>query len=135
MKFYGRSSDDKTLFPSNNSSDFKFHLLKRRLFTQFAKVAILEAIFPPTETGEIVYILSNLPIHTQVGDEERRLLRVLYLPESKISRCIEFSPPLYITLAQGEVSEIRIAIKNKKGEYAKFNTKADTIVLLEIKQQ
>lgn len=133
MKFYGRSSDDAVLYTSNHNANFKFNLLKRKIFTQFAKVALLEAIFPPTDEGEIVYVLSNLPIHTQIGDEERRLLRVLYLPESKVSRCIEFSPPLFIQLCVGEVSEIRIAIKNKKGEYIKFEPKSDTIVLLEIK--
>jgi hypothetical protein len=133
MKFYGRSSDDKVIFSSNNNSNFKFNLLKRRVFTEFSKVALLEAIFPATDAGEIVYIYSNLPIHTQVGDEERRLLRVLYLPESKVPRCIEFSPPLFVGLAHNDVSEIRIAIKNKKGGYIEFDTSFDTIVLLEIK--
>jgi hypothetical protein len=133
MKFYGRSGDDKVIFSANNNSNFKFNLLKRKTFTEFARVAILEAIFPATDAGEIIYILSNLPIQTQIGDEERRLLRVLYLPESKIPRCIEFSPPLFVSLAHNEVSEIRIAIKNKKGEYIDFDTSFDTIVLLEIK--
>lgn len=133
MKFYARSSDDKVIFSSNTNSEFKFNLLKRRIFTEHAKVAILEAIFPPTDVGEIIYILSNLPIHTQLGDEERRLLRVLYLPESKVPRCIEFSPAFYVTLAHKEVSEIRIAIKNKKGEYIKFDTSSDTLLLFEIK--
>jgi len=134
MRFVFKSGEYLSLYPTNSNSNFRNVLKYRIPVSQNACVALVEAYVPPCETINIAYLLCDVVTHTQIGNGNRRLLRILHINRSSTPQKLEFNPPIYVDLAVSELSELRFTIKTTDDVLLKFADSSETILHLQLNE-
>ena len=125
MIVYIRSDESNAYFPENKPWHFKVHLKSPLVLNQKSTVALLEieasASKPRTlyKTNTTLFVYSDICRESVLNGEKKTILRRISMSKMNKWQHI-FSLPIYLSVAEHEIYEFEMYIRDLNGNYATF---------------